>query len=78
MARKGSFTTEVRRVDTGTTEGATADHTAYEYQLGATINGTFVPFVTKSGGYIDAKAGAGSSSSTDDGNGEGDGDGDDA
>jgi hypothetical protein len=53
MARKGSYTTEVRRVDTATPEGATADHTAYEYQLGATIDGVFVPFVTKSGGYTD-------------------------
>jgi hypothetical protein len=44
---------EARKVETEAPEGATGDHTAYEYQFGAEIDGVFVPFVTKNGGYID-------------------------
>jgi hypothetical protein len=68
---------EARKVETADPEGATGDHTSYEYQFGAEIDGVFVPFVTKSGGYIDhlvaagkdaadkAKKDGGSSSTTD-------------
>jgi hypothetical protein len=44
---------EWRKVPTATLEGASADHTDYEYQFGAEIDGVFVPAVTKSGGYVD-------------------------
>jgi hypothetical protein len=50
---------EWRKVETPALEGATDDHTAYEYQFGGEIDGVFVPAVTKSGGYIDALIAAG-------------------
>lgn len=44
---------EWRKLELAPLEGATDDHTAYEYAFGAEIDGVFVPAVTKSGGYID-------------------------
>ena len=50
---------EWRKVETEAPEGASADHTAYEYQFGGEIDGVFVPAVTKAGGYVDAQIAAG-------------------
>lgn len=50
---------EWRKVETDAPEGATADHTAYEWQFGGEIDGVFVPAVTKAGGYVDALVAAG-------------------
>ncbi len=50
---------EARKVPLGDLEGSTGDHTNYEYQFGAEIEGVFVPFVTKNGGYIDHLVAAG-------------------
>jgi hypothetical protein len=46
---------EVRRIEStsGETGQGIEDRTEITYALGATIDGTFVPFITKSGGYID-------------------------
>jgi hypothetical protein len=41
---------EVQKVETGYDNEGNA---TYEYQFGAEVDGVFVPFVTKSGGYID-------------------------
>lgn len=52
-AKSDAYPLEVRRVSTVIGETGTEDRTEETYQLGATIDGGFVPFVTKSAGYID-------------------------
>jgi len=50
---------EWRKVETAALEGATDEHTAYEYQFGGEIDGVFIAAVTKNGGYVDALVKAG-------------------
>jgi hypothetical protein len=47
------YTPEVRRISFTIGETGAEDRTEDTYQLGAIIDGGFVPFVTKSAGYID-------------------------
>ena len=56
------MTAVVRQIAVDPPEGATSDHTPYEYQLGAEIEGVWVPFVTKAGGYIDSLVSSGQAS----------------
>lgn len=48
-----AYKLEVRKVDNTIGETGTADRTETEYQFGTEIDGVFIPFVSKSGGYID-------------------------
>jgi len=56
---------EWRKVETQAPEGATADHTAYEWQFGGEIDGVFVAAVTKAGGYVDSLVAAGKQAQAD-------------
>lgn len=49
----GSYALEVRKVSETVGETGTADRTDDTYQLGAVIDGGFVPFVTKSASYVE-------------------------
>jgi hypothetical protein len=46
---------EIRKTETEVGEtGAGGNRTDYHYVLGGEVDGVFIPFITKSAGYIDA------------------------
>jgi hypothetical protein len=52
-----SYQLDVRKVEEAQYDGSTGAQieSITTYQLGATIDGVFVPFVSKQGGYIDSQ-----------------------
>jgi hypothetical protein len=52
-----SYSLSVRQIEEEQFDGSTGSKidSITTYQLGAEIDGVFVPFVTKSGGYIDSQ-----------------------
>ena len=53
---------DVQKIVTGEDENG---NEMYDYQFGAKVDGVFVPFVTKSGGYIDHLVAAGKAAAKD-------------
>jgi hypothetical protein len=47
------MTVKVEKIETVVTEQGTGERTEVTYALGADIDGVFIPFLTKSGPYVD-------------------------